>query len=46
MHAKTCNQDVDVAAAGEDSFLFSAGVVQAHIDVCVGYCTGTVVRGC
>lgn len=46
VYAKACNQDVDGPAAGGNSFLFSAGFVGAHIDVCVGCCTGTMVRGC
>lgn len=36
LHAKACNQDVDSPVAGGDSFLFSVGVVRAHVDVRVG----------
>ena len=36
LHAKACNQDVDGPVAGGDSFLFSVGVVRAHVDVRVG----------
>lgn len=36
VHAKARNQDVDGPVAGGDSFLFSVGVVRAHVDVRVG----------
>lgn len=38
LHAKACNQHVDGRpVARGDSFLFSAGVVRAHVDVHVGF---------
>lgn len=36
LHAKACNQDVNGPVAGGDSFLFSVGVVRAHVAVRMG----------
>lgn len=47
MHAKACDQDVDSPVVGGNGFLFSVGVVRAHVAVCVGCMYKyKMVRGC